>query len=187
MALPPEGEPGSIRTLLSSAVNAIYLRERFLPLEAQHGGARSRGLSFRKNDWGVYIFGLHLARTRLTIQPVQIDDRPRSKILRTSQCRLHTPNLKAKLTRSDATDVRQRAPTLRESDADRRATSSAKLTRSDATDVRQRAPMLRESDADRRATRPRARIKGANRQGWGLGNILQSVLAMVNRQMTVFG
>merc|ERR1711862_1029308 len=59
-------------------------------------------------------------------QPVQIDDRPRSKILRTSQCRLHTPNLKTKLTRSDATDVRQRAPTLRESDADRRATSSAK-------------------------------------------------------------
>ena len=98
--MPPEGEPGSIRTLLSSAVNAIYLCERFLPSEAQHGGARSRGLSFRKNDWGVYIFGLHLARTRLTIQPVQIDDRPRSKILRTSQCRLHTPNVKAMLTRS---------------------------------------------------------------------------------------
>ena len=126
MALPPEGEPGSIRTLLSSAVNAIYLRERFWPLEAQHGGARSRGLSFRKNDWGVYIFGLHLARTRLTIQPVQIDDRPRSKILRTSQCRLHTPNVKAMLTRADATDVRQGAPQLRKPDADRRAPESAK-------------------------------------------------------------
>ena len=158
MALPPEGEPGSIRTLLSSAVNAIHFRERFWPLEAKHGGARSLGLSFRKNDWGVYIFGLHLARTRLTIQPVQIDDRPRSKILRTSQCRLHTPNVKAMLTRSDATDVRQGAPQLRKPDADRRAPESAK-------------------SQDQGCPPTRVRI----------GDVLPRVLAMVNRDKTVFG
>ena len=87
-----EVEPGSIRMLLSSAVNAYYLREQFWPLEAKHGGARSRGLSFRKNDWGVsrIFFRLHLARTRHIIEPVQIDE-PRYKIIRTSQCSLHAP------------------------------------------------------------------------------------------------
>ena len=76
---------------------------------------------------GVYcvFFWLHLARTRHTIQPVRIDE-PRYKILRTSQCSSMHPSLKAKLTRSDATDVRQRAPMLRKSDADRRAPESAK-------------------------------------------------------------
>ena len=75
----------------------------------EHGGARSRGLSFRKNDWGVLrIFLVILGTHEDTIQPVQIDE-PRNKILRTSQCSLHAPIFEGQATRSDnATDSARR-------------------------------------------------------------------------------
>ena len=102
-----EVEPGSIRILLSSAVNAYYLRERFWPLE-EHGGARSRGLSFRKNDWGVsrIFFRLHLARTRILYSPCKLTNQDTRSYEPPSAVSMH-PSSKAKPTRSDATDGRQ--------------------------------------------------------------------------------
>ena len=88
-----EVEPGSIRMLLSSAVNAYYLRERFWPLEANMD-TEERGVEDSRSakTTGVYrvFFSVTLGTHEDTIQPVQIDE-PRYKILRTSQCSLHAP------------------------------------------------------------------------------------------------
>merc|ERR1711862_168873 len=105
------------------------------------------------------FFGYTWHARGVLFSPVQ-NDEPRYKILRTSQCSLHAP-----IFEGQADKIRRdgRAP----------ESANAEGIRRRSTDVRHRAP--------------RAKIKGAHRQGWGLGNVLLSVLAMVNRQMTEFG
>merc|ERR1712037_687930 len=118
---------------------------------------------------GVYrvFFSVTLGTHEDTIQPVQIDE-PRNKILRTSQCSLHAPIFEGQATRSDnATDsARKTKEALHRQDSGSAEPSSC------------RRPTCENREA---------KSKGAHRKGWGLGIVLRRVLAMVNRQGTVFG
>ena len=104
-------------------------------------------------------------------QPVQIDE-PRYKILRTSQCSLHAP-----VCEGQADKIRRdgRAPGHRKA-------LHRKIERTRRILQAPTAPPI-----DVRQRKQQAKIKGAHRQGWGLGNVLPRVLAMVNRQGTAFG
>jgi len=166
-----EVEPGSIRILPSSAVNAYYLRERFLPFGRTRRSEESRALVPQKRLGCIaYFFRLHSARTRHTIRArAKLTNQDTRSYEPPSAVSMH-PSSKAK--RQDQT-TRPIAP------GGQRKPCTAKIA-----EAQNLAPA-----ADRRAKieKPRAKIKGAHRKGWGMGIVLPRVLAMVNRQGTVFG
>ena len=104
-----EVEPGSIRILLSSAVNAYYLRERFLPFGRTRRSEESRALVPQKRLGCIaYFFRLHSARTRILYSPCKLTNQDTRSYEPPSAVSMH-PSLKAKLTRSDnATDSARR-------------------------------------------------------------------------------
>merc|ERR1712176_755124 len=120
---------------------------------------------------GVYrvFFRLHSARTRILNSPCKLTNQETRSYEPPSAVSMH-PSSKAK--RQDQT-TRPIAP------GGQRKPCTAEIA-----EAQNLAPA-----ADRRAKieKPRAKIKGAHRKGWGLGIVLRRVLAMVNRQGTVFG
>merc|ERR1712157_7749 len=74
----------------------------------EHGGARSRGLSFRKNDWGVsrIFFGYTRHARGIQYSPCKLTNQETRSYESPSAVSMH-PSLEAKPTRSNATDGRQ--------------------------------------------------------------------------------